>query len=112
MLFHIQALLALFCESTQKNQGREGFSCILVARLVITYCITNRESLKMNKQDLYNNLEESIYEVKEELLESVYPEDMLHELVDAEIPVYNHDLLDLVGNCHDFAPGLRHCNDL
>ena len=53
-----------------------------------------------NKKTLYDDLFGSMDELRKELLEHQYPEDLMHEIVDRCIPVYHSELLDLVGNEH------------
>lgn len=49
-------------------------------------------------QDLERDLKASLDADKEAILESQYPEDLVHEYVDSKIPIYNYTLLEVVMN--------------
>ena len=50
------------------------------------------------------------HEAENIIVDNQYPEDSLHEYVDSQVPVYNSDLIDLLGDNHELAvlddPGL------
>lgn len=53
----------------------------------------------------YDQIYAEVKDRKEELLESVYPDDLLAEWADSEVPIYNHDIVgewtDLDWDCRD-----------
>ena len=54
----------------------------------------------MNKDNniytLEQNLIEELNDNKEEILNSSYPEDLIHEYADGWVPIYNYDVLETV----------------
>lgn len=53
----------------------------------------------------YDQIYAQVLEEKEQLLESSYPDDLLSEWSDSEVPVYNHEIIaewtDLDWDCRD-----------
>jgi hypothetical protein len=52
-------------------------------------------SLKMTLYDLEKSLLDTLNDNKDEILKNEYPDDLIKEYVDGEVPVYNSDLLKL-----------------
>lgn len=53
--------------------------------------------------DLEKEVREAVREAREDLLNSEYPEDLILEIVDAAIPIYNSDLLAVAIDNSDLA---------
>jgi len=53
----------------------------------------------------YDQIYTQVSDEKEQLLESTYPDDLLSEWADSEVPVYNHEIIaewtDLDWDCRD-----------
>jgi hypothetical protein len=53
----------------------------------------------------YDQIYKQVADEKEQLLESAYPDDLLSEWADSEVPVYNHEIIsewtDLDSDCRD-----------
>jgi len=45
---------------------------------------------------LEQNLIEELSDNKKEILNSLYPEDLIHEYADGWVPIYNYDVLETV----------------
>lgn len=41
----------------------------------------------------YEQIEQEVKDAKEELLDHAYPDDLLREWADAEVPVYTHEII-------------------
>jgi len=65
-----------------------------------------------NKQDIYTleqNLIEELNDNKEEILESIYPDDLIQSYADSWVPIYNYDLLKVAQS--DLTLGYTHDSD-
>jgi len=61
----------------------------------------------MSIHQLEQDVKAEVLERAEELKESVYPSDLLSELADSHIPIYNHEL----AKCLADDPGLAYVED-
>ena len=52
---------------------------------------------------LEKNLIEELNDNKKDILEHEYPSDLIHEYADGWIPIYNGDLIDVLGSDHALA---------
>jgi len=59
----------------------------------------NRMTFEIVKDGLLDALQES----KDEIFGSQYPEDVLHEIVDSNVPIYHSDLADILSGDNSFA---------
>lgn len=55
------------------------------------------EEEKMTLRQLEKDLLDELDDCKDAILDNKYPEDMLHEMIDGWVPIYNSDIVD-VGN--------------
>jgi len=61
---------------------------------------------KESKTTIYQlekNLIDDLNENKKEIINSVYPEDLISEYVDNWIPIYNSDLIEVLSSDHNLA---------
>ena len=58
---------------------------------------------KMTFHIVGNAMLKELEESKDEIFESQYPEDMLHEIVDSNVPIYHSDLADILSDDSQFA---------
>ena len=58
---------------------------------------------KMTFDIVKDGLIEALKESKDEIFGSQYPEDMLHEIVDSNVPIYHSDLADILSEDTRFA---------
>ena len=56
------------------------------------------EEKKLTMYQLEKDFLEELEECKSEILEATYPEDLLSEMAESNIPVYNYELLQLVSD--------------
>ena len=56
-----------------------------------------------NLDSLKQSLRETLEDNKEEILENQYPEDLVREYADGEVPVYTYDLLKIAENDLELA---------
>jgi len=58
---------------------------------------------KTTMHQLEKNLIEELNDNKKDILEHEYPSDLIHEYADGWIPIYNGDLIDVLGSDHALA---------
>tara|TARA_R100001443_G_scaffold41349_1_gene54784 strand:- start:366 stop:692 length:327 start_codon:yes stop_codon:yes gene_type:complete len=58
---------------------------------------------KTTMHQLEKSLVDELNDNKKEILEREYPSDILHEYVDGWIPIYNGDLIDVLGSDHTLS---------
>lgn len=58
---------------------------------------------KMTFDIVKDGLIEALKESKDEIFGNQYPEDMLHEIVDSNVPIYHSDLADILSEDTRFA---------
>ena len=59
----------------------------------------DRMTFDIVKDGLLDALQES----KDEIFDNEYPEDVLHEIVDSNVPIYHSDLADILASDNQFA---------
>jgi len=58
---------------------------------------------KMTFEIVKDGLLDALQESKDEIFDSQYPEDVLHEIVDSNVPIYHSDLADILSGDNSFA---------
>ena len=58
---------------------------------------------KMTFEIVKDGLLDALQESKDEIFGSQYPEDVLHEIVDSNVPIYHSDLADILSGDNSFA---------
>jgi hypothetical protein len=61
------------------------------------------EEKRLTMYQLEKDFQEELEDNKSEILKDKYPEDIIHEMADSNIPVYNYDRLQLA--CEDLWLG-------